>query len=149
MWGVEFVEASNDILCGSAWFRVARLDGTDHYRLLMHPDHLGGLKVLKRIDTGLPAIDDKLDSSRIYLEDDNRWRDCGIHSCQEFVDQILPRQDDCRLQWTWRDFLIAMTAFAEGCEVARKHADVERERLIQRIQRFSRRLESHAAHPAP
>lgn len=94
MYGLEFHKADNALICGSAEFEVRKGDGGyGYYRVNFGPN---GMRLEK------PA----------HTEDG--WE--TINDCAENDDivAILPKRSDFGLDWTFPQFMLALTFYGEG-----------------------------------
>ena len=96
MWGVEFKEASNAMICGSATFEVRKLNGQHRqvskiYRVLFGPHE--GMTIQHKVE--------------------GEWQPLKRRAEPEDLEAILP-QGDFMHKWTYGDFMIAMTFFDQG-----------------------------------
>jgi len=96
MWGVEFQEASNAMICGSATFEVRKLNEQHRqvskiYQVLFGPHN--GMTIQHKVD--------------------GKWHTFLRRAEPEDLEAILP-QGDFMHKWTYSDFMIAMTFFGQG-----------------------------------
>lgn len=90
--GIEFIEASNSLICGHCVFRV--YDSPEDrpvFQVRFHPDF--GIEIDERQDDG------KFKTTRSGAKEDDVLR-------------LLPE----KYKWTWSEFLTAMTFFGHGKE---------------------------------
>jgi len=90
MWGVEFREAKNSLIGATATFEVKSRRGSSHlYQTGMGP-------------------------RRTWLEEriDGEWIRITNHAETEDFEAILPT--DFGFDWTYADFMVALTFFGEG-----------------------------------
>ena len=95
MWGIQFREARNSLICANAIFEVRNRDKPDElYRTGMGPD---GWWIDRQDDKG-------------------EWVRVSGHAETKDIEAILPNAADFGMDWTYRDFLLALTFFGEGYE---------------------------------
>jgi len=95
MWGIEFRgDTGNSLICAIAEFEVrARERGKGgYYRVRWHPDI--GMAIDKTCEGG--------------------WETFKERAEPEDVEAILPNKSDYGHDWTYRDFMLAMTFWGEG-----------------------------------
>jgi hypothetical protein len=97
MWGVEFRKANNGLICGSCEFECRAINKQGRqvstiYRVSFGPHD--GITIQKRANDGWELV-----RARAEAKD---------------LEAILPNLSDFMHQWTYRDFMIAMTFFGEG-----------------------------------
>ena len=93
MYGLEFHAANNALICGSAEFEVHKNYRYDYayYRLIFGPD---GMSLDKRGTKGWERIHDRAENADI--------------------EAILPKKSDFGLDWTFSQFMLALTFYGEG-----------------------------------
>jgi len=97
MWGIEFrKDTSNSLICASAVFELRTYGsmGIEYkeMRVRWHPD------------IGI-AIDER---------DDDNFKCIKNHAEPKDVEDILPKKNDFGYDWTYANFVLAMTFFGEG-----------------------------------
>ena len=100
MWGVQFKEAGNALICGSAEFEVRRIkertgrQTSKVYRVLFGPHE--GMSIQRAGPEGWETIKRRAEAADL--------------------EAILP-QGDFMHRWTYGDFMIALTFFGEGHKI--------------------------------
>jgi len=96
MWGLEFREATNSLICGTAEFEVRKrgTHGRDEgcfYRLAFGPSGTW----VDRMEAG-------------------EWRRIFDDASTEDIEGLLPKRADFGCDWTWSLFITALTFYGEG-----------------------------------
>uniref|UniRef100_A0A6H1ZWK5 Uncharacterized protein n=1 Tax=viral metagenome TaxID=1070528 RepID=A0A6H1ZWK5_9ZZZZ len=95
MWGIQFDKAtSNDLICACARFEV-RKQGVEHYTVRWHPDI--GMEIDRFGAKG--------------------WETIRYNAQPADLEAILPKKCDFGRNWTYSDFMLAMTFFGEGYQI--------------------------------
>jgi len=100
MYGLEFREASNALICGSAEFEVRKRDSTHYYRVIFGPDGM--------------SIDRPIQNIRTADAYDDGWERIKEHATNADIEAILPKRADFGMNWTFSQFMLALTFFGEG-----------------------------------
>ena len=113
MYGLEFHKADNALICGSAEFEVRKRNRHDdaYYRVTFGPS---GMSI------------DKLNGER--------WETINAKAEPEDVEAILPKKSDYGMDWTFSQFMLALTFYGEGHKVGYaqgewKGRELERNRI--------------------
>lgn len=94
MYGLEFHKADNMLICGGAEFEVRKYDGNDkYYRISFGPQ---GMRLEKPAHT------------------EGGWETINDHAEAEDIEAILPKKSDFGLDWTFSQFMLALTFYGEG-----------------------------------
>lgn len=116
MWGIQFdSETSNSLVCASASFEIRRYSGpSEYYRVRWHPDI--GMEI------------DKVGSSG--------WEVLKRNAQPQDLEAILPKRSDFGHDWTYQEFMLAMTFFGEGYQLGFSQGEWhERERLHNKCEK--------------
>ena len=99
MWGIEFrSETSNSLICAVAQFQLRKYgESYREMRVRWHPDF------------GI-AIDENKSGEFECIKN---------YAKPEDVEAILPKKNDFGHDWTYSDFMLAMTFFSEGYKLGK------------------------------
>lgn len=97
MWGIQFdKDTSNNLICASASFEVRKRGGPyEYYAVRWHPDI--GMEIDRRGANG--------------------WEVIRRNAKPADLEAILPKKEDFGRDWTYSDFMLAMTFFGEGYQL--------------------------------
>ena len=94
MYGLEFSTADNALICGSAEFIVRKRTGNDQcYRVFFGPNGMI-LDKAAHTESGWETINDRAENADI--------------------EAILPKRGDFGMDWTFSQFMLALTFYGEG-----------------------------------
>lgn len=100
MYGIEFIEAQNALICGGADFILSYRDRekrAERYKLWIHPDF--GMKLQRR------------------KHEDHSWEEVSRGRNGEvisYLQNVFPKKSDFDLDWDWAKFMLALTFFDIG-----------------------------------
>ena len=99
MYGLEFRESSNELLGGSAEFEVRTVDSQGrqqfhHYKIVFGPD---GMWLYKPAQNGKDV-----------------WEPIIAAVEDADIEAILPKRSDFGMDWTFQQFMLALTFYGEG-----------------------------------
>lgn len=105
MWGLEFLNAKNSLICGNATFKCSYAQGCERkFKLDMQPDKW---------------------TLEEYEWNTARWVTITYgrrEMVMPVVESVLPKKADFDKDWNWRDFFTALTFFDKGVEAGKSKA---------------------------